>query len=82
MSYEPYSDEEGNFGILDSDGMPEYETLCEFSERTAILACQILNAGRGHDGWAESDDPTADLLQQRLIEQGWSPAWDAKLDNT
>jgi len=46
----------------------EYE--CDFTRQQAEKAVEILNSGRGLDGWCESENPKADLLRDRLIEAG------------
>lgn len=72
--FRPYKGEDGDgWGVETSSGGVQYEAICEFDEDTAKLMAQILNEGRGLDGWCESDNPKADLLRDRMIERGWIP---------
>lgn len=72
--FRPYKGEDGDgWGVENESGYIEYEAVREFDENTAQLMVQILNEGRGLDGWCESDNPNADLLRDRMIERGWIP---------
>lgn len=68
--YAPYQGEEGQWGIREGDTVI-YESICEFDKPTATLAAEILNEGLGLDGWCESEDPNASLLEDELIKRGW-----------